>query len=87
MEAKRQVERIWRFGKFITEIYLPYYGRKWKASTRDNNTNRVTIHLVENFGTRELTNFRRDDLQDFLDGKAQAGLSFSTVDHLRWNLK
>jgi hypothetical protein len=26
-------------------------------------------------------------LQDFLDRKTRSGLSFSTVDHLRWDLK
>ena len=87
MEKKRQGNRIWRFGEFVSEVYFPYYGRKWKASTRVNNMNRVAIHLVETFGARELTSLRRDELQDFLDGKAQAGLSFSTVDHLRWDLK
>jgi len=87
MEARRQENRTWRFGEFVSEIYFPYYGRKWKASTRVNNMNRVSIHLVDTFGARELKSFRRDELQDFLDGKAQAGLSFSTVDHLRWDLK
>jgi integrase len=87
MEAKRQADRAWRFGEFVAEVYFPYYGRKWKASTRVNNMNRVSIHLVETLGARELKSFRRDGLQDLLDGKAQAGLSFSTVDHLRWDLK
>src|SRR5215475_1877402 len=31
--------------------------------------------------------FNRDQLQAFLDAKAERGLSFSTVDHLRWDLK
>jgi integrase len=87
IEARRQENRTWRFGEFVAEIYFPYYGRKWKASTRVNNMNRVTIHLVETFGARELASFKRDELQDFLDGKAGDGLSFSTVDHLRWDLK
>jgi integrase len=30
---------------------------------------------------------RRDPLQDFLDRKAKSGLSFSVVDHLRWDLR
>jgi integrase len=30
---------------------------------------------------------RRDPLQDFLDQKAKSGLSFSVVDHLRWDLR
>ena len=35
---------------------------------------------------RQLNGIRRDELQDLLDGKASAGLSFSVVDHLKWDL-
>lgn len=35
---------------------------------------------------RELGSFKRDELQDFLDAKAEK-LSFSVVDHLRWDAK
>ena len=87
MEAKRQESRIWRFSEFVSEVYFPYYSRKWKASTRVNNMNRVTIHLVDSLGARELKSLRRNELQDLLDGEARDGLSFSTVDHLRWDLK
>ena len=31
--------------------------------------------------------FNRDQLQGFLDEKAAGGLSFSTIDHLRWDLR
>ena len=34
-----------------------------------------------------MTSFKRDELQTLLDAKAGAGLSFSTVDHLRWDIK
>ena len=30
--------------------------------------------------------FTRNELQDFMDRKAESGKSFSTVDHLRWDL-
>jgi integrase len=85
--AKREEDRVWTFGEFVAEVYFPYYSRKWKASTRVNNMNRVSIHLVNGLGALELSCFRRDQLQDVLDEKTQAGLSFSTVDHLRWDLK
>jgi integrase len=39
------------------------------------------------YGLLELSSFRRDGLQDLLDEKTRSGLSFSTVDHLRWDLK
>ena len=68
-------------------VYFPYYSRKWKDSTRENNVNRVSVHLVAPFKDRELSGFRRDELQDLLDLKAKGGLSFSVVDHLRWDLK
>jgi integrase len=85
--AKRQENKIWRFGEFVEQVYFPYYSRKWKHSTRANNMNRVSVHLVAIFRERELTSFRRDELQDLLDAKVADGLSFSVVDHLRWDVK
>jgi integrase len=87
VNAKRNENRVWKFGEFVTEVYIPYYSRKWKRSTRENNVNRVTVHLVASFGDRELSSLKRDELQDFLDEKAKGGLSFSVVDHLRWDAK
>ncbi len=87
VNAKREQNRIWRFGEFVAEIYFPYYSRKWKESTKANNVNRVSVHLVGKFGETELSGFRRDALQDLLDEKVQSGLSFSVVDHLRWDMK
>jgi integrase len=84
--ARREMNRAWKFGEFVEHIYFPYYSRKWKHSTRDNNVNRVSVHLVAPFGDRELSSFRRDELQDLLDLKAKS-LSFSVVDHLRWDMK
>jgi len=85
--AERQGNRTWRFGEFVEEVYIPYYSRKWKHSTRENNVNRVSGHLVAKFRDRELTTFHRDQLQDLLDDEARGGLSFSVVDHIRWDLK
>lgn len=88
VNVRREHNRVWCFGEFVAEVYFPYYGRKWKDSTKDNNVNRVSVHLVSTFGERELAAFKRDELQDFLDGKAKReGPSFSVVDHLRWYLK
>jgi integrase len=84
--ARRQADRAWQFGEFVEDVYFPYYSRKWKTSTRENNVNRVRIHLVAAFAERELSSVRRDELQDLLDAKASS-LSFSVVDHLRWDLK
>ena len=87
VRARSEVNKAWKFGEFVEQIYFPYYSRKWKSSTRENNINRMTIHLVSAFNDRELQSFRRDELQDLLDLKAKAPLSFSVVDHLRWDLK
>jgi integrase len=60
--------------------------RKWKGSTAENNINRVNTHVVTAFGGGRVRDFRRDELQSFLDGKCSK-LGFSMVDHLRWDLK
>jgi integrase len=85
--AKREAGRPLSFGKFVELAYFPFYSRKWKHSTRDNNVNRISFHLASAFRDRELSSVRRDELQDLLDAKAREGLSFSVVDHLRWDLK
>ena len=86
-QAKRAVSVTWTFGAFIEKTFFPYYSRKWKASsTKGSTKNRMKVHLVEEFNDREITGFQRDELQDLLDRRA-ARFSFSTVDHLRWDLK
>jgi integrase len=70
----------------------------WSTSTclatsargRVQRSKRIAIEyavLISPFGAHELSAFKRDQLQTFLDQKSAAGLSFSTVDHLRWDLK
>jgi integrase len=51
------------------------------------NEQRVQHHLIPAFDGQILDRFTRDELQDFLDQKADVGLSYSVVDHLRWDLK
>jgi integrase len=86
-QAKRQENHTWQFGEFVEQVYFPYYTRKWKNSTRENNVSRVSVHLVAAFRPRELSTFKRDELQDVLDAKVKDGLSFSVVDHLQWDMK
>lgn len=78
---------ICTFGDFVNRIYLPFYRRKWKDSTSGCNADRLKHHLTGEFGGRTLGSFTRSELQDLLDSKAASGLSFSTVDHLRWDLR
>jgi integrase len=75
------------WGEFVNCTYLPFYRRKWKISTRETNEARLRAHLGPLYEARKLTSFRRDELQDMLDAKAQAGLSYSVVAHLRWDLR
>ncbi len=76
------------FDQFVEKVYFPFYSRKWKHSTRETNVNRIRAHLVGWFQFRDLSMFRRDDMQEFLDVKAKTEkLSYSIVAHLRWDLK
>jgi integrase len=74
------------FGEFVRERYLPFFRRKWKRSTTMTNEDRIAHHLIPELEGRALGGFSRDELQGLLDRKGAAGLSFSTVDHLRWDL-
>jgi integrase len=74
------------FGDFVRHVYLPFYRRKWKRSTTMTNEDRLAHHLTSAFDARLLGSFDRDELQALLDRKS-ATLSFSVVDHLRWDLK
>jgi integrase len=65
----------------------PFYSRKWKLSTKMTNEDRLRVHLTALYERKTLGSFNRDELQDLLDAKAQAGLSYSVVAHLRWDLR
>jgi integrase len=80
-----QTSVVYTFGQFVTTVYLPFCRRSWKESTAATSEQIVTTHLVPEFGKTLLHAIRRDDLQDFLDGKALT-LSSSVVSHLRWFL-
>ena len=75
------------FGDFVEQIHLPFYKRKWKGSTAVTTEHRIKSHLIAEFRQRTLDSFTRDELQGLLERKAASGLSFSTVNHLRWDLK
>jgi hypothetical protein len=85
ISQSHQGTEVTLFGPFVEGPYFGFYGRKWEASTAENNRQRIRTHLVGAFSSRELASFKRDELQDFLDSKG--GLSFSVVDHLRWDMK
>jgi hypothetical protein len=67
--------------------YFPFFRRKGKRSTAMTNEDRIGHHLIPELQDRALGSFGRDDLQGLLDRNGAEGFSFSTVDHLRWDLK
>ena len=71
------------FQEFVKQVFLPYYRRKWKHSTRMTNEYRFKNHLIPLFPGRDLIRINRDDLQKVLDTKATERYSFSLVGHLR----
>lgn len=75
------------FRDFVRNTYLPFYRRKWKRSTGMTNEARVESYLVTALGDEPLGKLTREGLQAFLDQKAADGLSFSTVAHMRWDLR
>jgi len=84
--AHARPSQHWLLGDFVRQIYFPFFRRKWKRSTAMTNEDRIEHHVIAEFEKRSLRAFSRDELQAFLDRKGSAGLSFSTVDHLRWDL-
>jgi integrase len=75
------------FQEFVKQVFLPYYRRKWKHSTRTTNEDRFKNHLIPLFPGRDLVSINRDDLQKVLDEKAAEGYSLSLVGHLRSDFK
>lgn len=74
------------FGPFVEGPYFDLYTGRWKASTAENNKQRIRTHLVEGFSEREMASIRRDELQELLNTKSKTH-SFSVVDHLRFDLR
>jgi site-specific recombinase XerD len=75
-----------KFGDFVKVQYWLFYERKWKRTTAQENRSRVACHLIPVFHDRALSSINRDELQKVLEEKTGAGLSYSVVAHLRWDL-
>jgi integrase len=84
-DAGRAEKPVYTFGGYLEDVFLPLCRRKWKESTRMTTEPRMMFHLKAAFGTQVLRAITREQLQCFLDQKAQT-LSWSIVDHLRWDL-
>ena len=83
-EPKR---RQWTMKAFIEESYFPFSRRHWKKSTAETTEDRIRYHLIGDLGKKDMASFRREHLQLYLDEKTAAKLSYSTVAHLRWDLR
>jgi integrase len=84
-DAGQTQKPVYTFGIYLEHVFLPMCHRKWKESTRMTTEPRMTVHLKPAFGPQPLRNITRDQMQSFLDRKAEK-LSRSIVDHLRWDL-
>jgi integrase len=73
------------FGRYVREVFLPAYRKKWKESTRTTSEADINRYLEPAFRDRLLGAITRDDMQRFLDERA-TDLSSSVIGHLRWHL-
>lgn len=73
--------------EFLDEIYLPFYRGKWKGSTRMTTEQRLNQHIQGDLGAVPIESLGLAQLQQFLQVKADGGLSKSTVNHLRFDLR
>jgi hypothetical protein len=69
--AGRAEKPAYTFGSYMEEVFLPLCRRKWKESTRMTTEPRMIFHLKPAFGIRMIRTITRDDLQSFLDRKAE----------------
>jgi integrase len=79
--------RLRTLGDWIRGVFLPFSRRKWKLSTASTTGDRIRKHLIADLGSVEIGSLTRDRLQQYLEQKLAQGLSFSLVDHLRWDLR
>ena len=73
--------------EFIGRVFLPFQHGKWKTSTLGTSEQRINGHIVKDLGNVGITKFTPRSLQAYLQEKFEAGLSYSTVQHLRFDLK
>jgi integrase len=87
VHAGEVIPRIWTVADWIRDTFLPLSRRKWKLSTASTTGDRIRKHITTDLGLLEVQSVTRDHLQHYLEQKAAQGLSFSLVDHLRWDLR
>jgi integrase len=71
---------------YVEQKYIPFAERKWKASTAITTKQRLRQHIVKGeMADLRMSELTRERMQDFLDRRGIC--SFSTANHLRWDLK
>jgi integrase len=85
--AGQTLPRVWSLADWIRDTFLPFSRRRWKLSTASTAGDRIRKHILTDLGPLEIPSITRDLLQQYLEQKAARGLSFSLVDHLRWDLR
>lgn len=71
---------------FVENHFLPFYRKHvWKRLTDQSRTDSIQLHIVGPLGARILSEMTREEMQALLDERKH--LSYSFVDHLRWDLK
>jgi integrase len=73
--------------EFISGVFLPFQRGKWKSSTIGTSEHRIKSHITNDLGNVAITKFTPRFLQAYLQQKFEAGLSYSMVQHLRFDLK
>jgi integrase len=85
--AGEPASRLWTLGAWIRDVFLPLRRGQWKASTASTTGDRIRKHVIGDLGAWELPSITRQVLQNYLEQKAKEGLSFSVLEHLRWDLR
>lgn len=72
---------------FTRERFLPMRLAQWAPSTRETNQYNLNRHILPKLGDKALCELEKFHCQVFLNGLAEAGFSFTVVDHCRTMLK
>jgi integrase len=75
------------FAWFTRERFLPMKSPLWAPSTRETNQYNLEHHILPTLGEVSLSDLDKFRCQVFLNGVAEAGFSFTVVDHCRTMLK
>ena len=74
------------FRDFAVEDFSPVVLPTLKYATQKHYNYMLNVHLIPAFGSRQLRDLTREELQGFLSRKLTGGLSWETVHHLKCGL-